>query len=282
MRKVIDTSEQNIKRSIITFDSFADLLATNLEKDYRSKHMDDRDFYGVDNMREADALARKGLPHIGVEAIKLSKTNLALMQGDLYKPVFHEFFDVAGAYVDMGRYVEGTPECMVQFYPNEEPGEAKIVSLIMNISYNCMISATAIKKNGQALMALAEAIETAGKQTEVWSDMHVKGWDGKHVKARTAVRLKKAGEPFDVAMFMYALTHESYLRAHTFNAMHNHGADVRDACGIHNKGQYGIPITSADNMDDFPPYSVYIPCIRDNSQAGKFVPKVLKQLNLID
>ncbi|QXO14364.1 hypothetical protein SEA_CHASER_137 [Mycobacterium phage Chaser] len=285
MRKIRETSEEGRDRSVITFESFHDLINQNREHDYRSAHMGDgggKRFYGCDNMQEADKLARQGLPRSGVEAIKLASQNVALMAGELHRPMFDETYDVSGAVVDMGRYVEGEPECMVQYYPVEEPGQSKIVALILNVTYNCMISAEAIKKNGQAMMALVEAIETTGMQAEIWVDMYVSGgWDATKKYARTAVRLKKAGEPFDVSMFMYALTHNSFLRCHLFNAMHLHPADVRKTCGIYPEGGYGSPIHNAQDMEDFPPYSIYIPVISRDSEAGQFVKGVLKELNLI-
>ncbi|ATG86530.1 hypothetical protein J4T96_gp118 [Mycobacterium phage Finemlucis] len=276
-----EDKERDLKRSVITFDSFDDLLTHNREgTDHRSKHMDDPSFYGVNNMQEADQLGQKGLPKAGIEAINLAEHKVALMAGDLYRPAYDEYHDTAGAFVDMGRYMQGEPECMVDFTPTEEPGQNKIVALILNITYNWAISAKAIKENGQAMFALVEAIETAGMQAEIWVDMYVRGF-GSNYRARTAVRLKKAGEPFDVSMFMYALTHNSFLRAHLFNAMHSHDKDVREACGIHPSGGYGSCINNAADMEDFPPYSIYIPCISHDSQAGKFVPAVLRQLGLM-
>lgn len=282
MRMLRHDEEGDVKRSVVMFDSFDDLLTHNREgTDHRSKHMNDLTFYGVKDMQEADALAQRGLPKAGIEAISLAEHKVAMMAGDLYRPAFTEYHDVSGGYVDMGRYVEGEPECMVDFAPTEEPGQNKIVALILNVSYNCMISAAAIKKNGQAMFALVEAIETCGMQAEIFADMHVSGsGNGGKYYARTAVRLKKAGEPFDVSMFMYALTHNSFLRAHIFNAMHTHDKDVREAVGISPHGGYGFPVNNAQDMGDFPPYSIYIPCISRDSQAGEFVPKVLKQLGL--
>ncbi|QBP29192.1 hypothetical protein KNU48_gp052 [Mycobacterium phage Silverleaf] len=276
-----------VKRSVITFDSFNDLVEHNRTgKDYRSEHMDDYEFYGVHNLREACDLASKGLPKDGVEAINLAEHHVSQIAGDLYRPAFEDFHDTSGAFVDMGRYVEGEPECMISFSPTEEVGQNKIVSLILNITYSWVISAEAIKKNGQSLYALVEAIETCGMQAEIWLDMYVKGSnfradDGARYRCRTAVRLKKAGEPFDVGMFMYALTHNSMLRAHIFNAMHSHDTDVRKACGIHPSGGYGNAIRDATDMDDFPPYSIYIPVISRDQDAGTFVPVVLKRLGLL-
>lgn len=277
-------TEDECQRSVIMFDSFHDAIQKSLEKDYRSEHMngDRENFYGVKDMREAHDLARSGLPHKGVTAIKLASQAVSDMQGQMVKPQFYETNDVSGAVVDMGRYVEGVPECMVEYYPTDLDSDSKIVSLIMNISYNCGISEEAITKQGNAMMGLVEAIELHGKQAEIWTDMHVSGWgDDNKVYCRTAVRLKKAGEPLDVGMFMYALTHPSYLRAIMFNVMQQHPAAFRKACGIGGHGWYGSPVTDAQDMDDFPPYSIYIPTIRDNSQAGKFVSEVLGQMGLL-
>lgn len=269
------------KRSVILFDSFRDMLETNLKHDYVSRDMDQRSFYGVDNMQEAHELANKGLPRIGVEAIRLADHNVQDMQGQMIRPQFYDQFDVSGAVIDMGRYMEGTPECMVEYYPFDSDASQNIVSLILNVTYHAGISKEAITKNGKAMMALVEAIELNGKQAEIWTDMYVHSWGDPKYYARTAVRLKRAGEPFDVGMFMYALTHPSFLRAHMFNAMWSHPESYRSHIGITHSGSYGACIHSATHMDDFPPYSIYIPAIRDNSQAGKFVTDVLKQLNLL-
>ncbi|OYN81756.1 DUF7192 family protein [Mycolicibacterium sphagni] len=273
--------EDGRNRSVVMFESFTELIDHNREHDHRSAAMNST-FYGAANMKEADAMARRGLPRDGVEAINLAHDHVSHVAGDLIRPVFDEFYDTSGSFVDMGRFVDGTPECMVTYFPTDEPGKSNIVTLIMNISYNCGISADAIKKNGQSMMALVEAIETCGLQAEIWADNHVRGSrGGTKVWARTAVKLKRAGEPFDVGMFMYALTHPSFLRSHIFNAMHNHSSEVRRACGIAHSGSYGMPVHAAQDMDDFPPYSIYIPVISSDSQAGKFVPAVLKQLGLV-
>ncbi|AEK07647.1 hypothetical protein KNU44_gp107 [Mycobacterium phage CicholasNage] len=278
MRKFIsEDPEAETKRSVILFDSFYELLDHNKEKDYRSRDMDDLEFYGANNMQEADKMAREGLPREGVKALNIAHHRVAMMAGELTRPVYEDMYATAGAYVDMGRFVSGEPECMVDYNMVEERGVSKIVALILNISYSCDISAGAIRENGLALMALVEAIETQGMQAEIWTDMNAYG-DGH--KARTAVKLKGAGEVFDASMFMYALTHPSFLRGHIFNAMHSHPKEFCDAIGISPHGGYGVPIRAEENMDDFPPYSLYIPAISSNSQAGEFVLMVLKALGL--
>lgn len=275
--------EDGDKRSVLVFDTLTDLLDHNTEKDHRTAAMQDgsqdEKWYGCKSMQEADELARQGLPRLGVEAIEIAQDRLSTIQGDMLRNVFNEFYDTAGATVDMGRYVTGEPECMVNYFPAEELGQSPIVSLILNVSYNSGISPKAIKENGLSLMALIEAVESTGKSVEVWTDMHVKSWGGHW--ARTAVRLKRAGDvSFDAGAFMYALTHPSYLRAHIFNAMHSHPEEYRREIGIKPHGGYGCPVTNATAMDDFPPYSIYIPVMSHDSQAGKFVPLVLKQLGL--
>lgn len=274
------------QRSTLTFDSLHDLLDHNLKDDHRSDAMRAGDspgawYGGVKDLPDAIKLAQKGLPKLGVEAIQLAAQNLTLTQGELMRSAFYDINDTAGSTVDIGRYLEGTPECMIQHLPCEEVGRSPIVTLVMNVSYNGGISAEAITNNGKSMVALIEAVESRGKQCEVWTDMHAIGYrKGKRFTARTAVRLKRAGEPFDVSAFMYALTHPSYLRVQILNAMHTHPEKWRYALGIRPTYGYGIPITNASDMEDFPPYSIYIPCISRDSEAGKFVPLVLKQLGL--
>lgn len=277
------TTEHGCKRSILMFDSLTDLCDHNLKTDYRTEDMQTRnggrEFYGVDNMKEADKLARQGLPREGIQAINLAARKLEDLRGELIYPQYEEYHDTAGAFVDMGRYLEGTPECMTNFTLAENDGHGNIVCIILNITYNSGISREAITKNGQALVALVEAAEAAGKQIEIWVDMYVSG--SHRNRARTAIKLKQAGRIFDTSELMYALTHPSMLRAHIFNAMHTHPAFFRDACGIYPGGCYGNVITNATDMDDFPPYSVYVPCITSDRAAGQYVDRVLKQIGLL-
>lgn len=283
MQHNTDTSDDRIRRSIITFDSLADLIQHNLKDDHRSEAMRDEGhpkwYGGIKNLKRAAELAQQGIPRLGVEAIELAAENLTLKQGDLVHSAFDEIHDTAGATVDIGRYLEGVPECMIQYMPCEDVGRSPIVTLVMNVSYHGGIDAEAITENGKSMVALIEAVESRGKQCEVWTDMYVQSFGGSHL-ARTAVRLKRAGEPFDVSEFMYALSHPSFLRVHILNAMHAHPKDWRDAIGISPGFGYGKPVTNARDMEDFPPYSIYIPCISDESQVGEFVPLVLKQLGL--
>lgn len=279
------------EHALLKFNSFADLLEWN-EKgtDHRSAHMGGSSFYGAKDMPDAYQKAHKGLPRDGIEALDLAEQNVQQMERELLHPTFTPYNDVSGAEVDVALYLQGEPECMVNYQLGDEPKHERVVTIVASVAYHCAISKSAIKKNGQALMALMEAIESTGLQTEIWLDSiqaeDLRNFmsdnpDPKGKTGRIAVRVKAPGEMFDAGMFMYALTHDSFLRSILFNTMHSWPAQFRRALSISSTGHYGYPISKTHRMEDYPEGAIYIPSIRHDSQAGEVVEATLKDLDLL-
>ena len=275
--------------ALLKFTSFNELIEHNENgKDYRSRHMDS-EFYGAKSMPEAYAKAYQGLPREGITALNLAEKNVQQMDRELQRPNFHPYNDVSGCDVDVALYLTGEPECMVNYHLEDEPKHDKVVTIVASVSYHCGISKKAIKTQGQALMALMEAVETAGLQTEIWIDLTTcEGLDfdtklpRKYTKSgRVAVRLKAPGEMFDAGMFMYALTHDSFLRSIIFNTMHYYPEEFRNAIGVTPSGGYGSAVPNEFHMEDFPEGAVHIPAISKDADAGKIVHEKLKELDLI-
>lgn len=272
------------QRAVVTFDSFGDFLATNEQgEDYRSVEMDgDPEFYGARNMQQAYALAHCGLPREGIEALNIAEERVQQLDRELIKNQFDPMWDVSGAQVDVARYLEGEPECMVNYTLEDIPREVPIVTIVASLSFHCGISGSAITKHGQAIMALMEAVESTGLQTEVWVENNSSsGYGGGGLSGRTKIRLKGAGELFDAATFMYALTHPSMLRSLIFNSMHYYPEQWRDAMGIAPGSFYGFPVQEAADMDDYPEGAIFLPAIRNDHEAGKVLMVALKELGLL-
>jgi hypothetical protein len=122
-------------------------------------------------------------------------------------------WDVTGAEVDVGAYLSGIPECMVDAIPREVSRRGKVVSFLVPAGYSHTVEHQAIINRGLALATLCTAIIDAGHSVEIWSGFT--GWlDLPETKERFqgVARVIEAGEPFDVGRLIFAVAHPAMLR----------------------------------------------------------------------
>lgn len=144
-------------------------------------------------------------------------------------------WDVTGSEVDIGAYLAGVPECMVDAVPQRTSRRGRIVAFLVPASYSNQTPHSLIRNRGIALATLCSAIIAAGHSVEIWS-----GFVGMidDCRARTVARVVAAGEPLDLGRLIFAVAHPLMLRRLWFavwDAEHPDLAEwVRD-------GNYGIP-----------------------------------------
>lgn len=267
------------KHAQLVFDNLTELVDYAEHNPHMAEHMTRRmepEFYGADSLSEVISIARAGLPADGIEAMQLSDTTVSDME--LMSSQFQSVYDVTGSQVDVARYLSNEPECMINYYMEPTPRQDQIVTLVLGVGIPWDITTAAIKKHGQALMSVADAIERSGKQTEIWADLSMSSRKNEKT-ARISVRLKAPGDLFDAASFMYALTHPSMCRALMFNAFHALPEPWHEPVGVGSfYGYYGNP---PSHEPDYPDGTVFIPAIRENNQAAALVAATLRQLGLV-
>lgn len=275
---------------LMRFNTFTEYVNHNEEHDFHGEHMDEgRAFYGADTMQEAIDLARTGLPRDGVKALDTAATKVEETERELMIPRFHSLYAVDGADVDVARYLSGEPENMIGYYLDEAPGIGRVATLVVSISYSAGISTKTITKRGHAIMALLEAIERTGMQTEVWSDHTTSdnynyfGGDAAVPSGastiRQAVKIKSPGELFDPSTFMYVFTHTSMVRALGFNTMHTFPEHLHQQFSI--PGSLGYPVTKEYRLEDYPEGAIFIPSVRTDEEPTKVYRDTLRQLGLL-
>lgn len=262
------------KHTFVKYDSLAEFIAdneTNGRNPRWNETMNER-FHGATSLTELYELARKGLPREGIKALELSDVEQHQRDRELANVQFQSMYDVMGSQVDVARYLSGEPECMVNYYFDERPRTESIVTLALGIAVNVHVKAESITKHGRRLVALAEAIDSSGLQTEIYVDFTgVSGRDS----GRWAVRVKAPGELFDAGAFMFALTHPGMVRGLGFNTMQHWHTRA-----LQNPGQtYGV--SAFIETADYPAGTIYVPAMRTDADAGKCVDTVLRDLGLI-
>lgn len=231
-------------------------------------------------------LARCGLPVEGVEALNLAEERLQERERALVSQRFETVPSPEGAFVDIAKFLEGDPYNMVAFSIADETRVESIVTLVIAVGVRSDVSTDAYKERGQKVMALVEAIEQTGLQTEIWLDKTAESRSRRGLFERTtgrqAILFKAAGDPYDATALMYALCHVSMHRVLGFNTMHAMPSRFRSALGV--GVSYGSSVHDRElpHPEDYPEGAIYIPGLRDNRDAQRFdTDEILRQLNLL-
>jgi hypothetical protein len=152
---------------------------------------------------EALKLAEYGWPD-GRKEVRAIADNLSLADKVHRQEIV---YDVVGDCWDMGKAVAGEPECAMSFedYPEEQNG-LNIVKIIVNTAFSGGIDESIIRARGAAILALLEALETAGKRLELWAIFSENnGYD-------VRVCVKHSDETAQDDLIAFALAHPSFSR----------------------------------------------------------------------
>lgn len=182
-----------------------------------------------------------------VDAEKL----VAHIETDLGYAMVNDFqatYDVAGAEVDMGRFMAGEPECMVESLPMKVMRTGRVVKIAVPVCYPSTINAETVLARGAAVMALVNAFAMMQHPVEIYATTNIHGnWskrngtDGKQTSPRLSysVRVQDADQPLNMGRVMYALAHPTMLRHLSFAVEHTEDEKVRGYFGV--GGSYGHP-----------------------------------------
>lgn len=125
-------------------------------------------------------------------------------------------YDVEGIGIDIGRYLDGEPECWQRWEHSIVEGSGnKVIKLCFNISASGGISTDVITARGSIVAALIELLEYAGNRVEVYAAFGGKASSRYTQEAKILV--KSADQPLDSPRIAFALAHPAMLRRLMFN-----------------------------------------------------------------
>lgn len=146
-------------------------------------------------------MAETGWPEGSQKARKLlSKVDMPLIE-DTHSATYH---DVSGAYVDVGQFVEGVPECMVDF--RADTRKARFAHIVVGGCFSAGYTADTIMERGVCIAALIDALESAGVRCSVeLITRHGIDWE-------TSVRLKETTDALNLDTLAFAIAHPACFR----------------------------------------------------------------------
>jgi hypothetical protein len=233
------------------------------------------EFYGVGSYDELRHLAEHGWQDVEADAMAIVESVIDGVERTHDLDTFTPVYDVTGGAVDVGRFLSGEPECMVDYLPVPTTDVGRVITLCASVTYSGAVDVESIKRRGHTVAALAFALTRIGLAVELWADMSA---GNSSVTHRARVLVKGANDELDVARIMFAFTHPAMLRGIGFGVMNSYPENIRDAYG---RGLYGSPV---DPKRDLPDGTIYLPSIcssHDVPDAYLTVVSTLRELGVL-
>jgi hypothetical protein len=134
-----------------SLEEFISDISTDDFDNHCVKHNLKKSWSGVSSFKEAVQIAREGLE---VERINLDMSNFKHEQ-----VVTETHYDVSGATVDVGTFLSGVPECMLNFTQASNP---KMVTIYVDARENGGASDDIFTDKAKAISCLVDELESRG------------------------------------------------------------------------------------------------------------------------
>lgn len=141
-----------------------------------------------------------------------------------------------GLVLDVERYREGDPECLLRWEDSDDIMEGQgDVRILVNVCVSSMVSSEVLQGRGAAVVALVQALELAGKRVELTIAANVSD------KIETQFIAKPMGEPLQLDQLAFSVASADMFRRFMFACWERAPKAVRDAVGVYQFGSYGMP-----------------------------------------
>jgi hypothetical protein len=177
--------------------------------------------YGEDNhcnRSDAFELARVGWMAKQDAALELVEDAITEVESDLDVTAWSPVWDVQGGAVDVGQYLAGEPECMIEYPPTVVPRTGRVVTIVSSIMLSSAVRPETVIKRGTMIAALAMILERKGYNTEIWADLSC---HGERYTMHDRILVKGANDVVDPSRILYALANPSMPRVIGFSGMYS-------------------------------------------------------------
>lgn len=215
---MIVNSIRNGNGKQVVFTSMADVITNMADRPGRYRANGDDAWTGARSLGHAVSMLRDGWSEGRqvVDGIVGSlESSLQQVAHDMVQEMTH---DVAGAYPDMGRFMDGEPECMVQFVPTNDTTSGQVTRLLVDNGACAKYTADWMTKRAGAVASLVHVLGMIGRSVEVWIASPVDINGNLH---DTVVRVHEAGAPVNIDSIAFALGHPAMLRRITFECRYD-------------------------------------------------------------
>jgi hypothetical protein len=255
INQVLD--ENHLRMEYDSIEDFASVAAPLVEERYHMgmrTPLDDTHFYGdTGTVGAAFVMARDGWDAHLQDTLDIARSAVETVEQEHDTLSFQPEWQVSGGMVDMGAYLAGEPECMIEFPPAKTTRVGRVITLCASISLSSSVSAEQLILKGKVITALALELERLGINVELIADQSV-GSNISDKRMTQRVTVKSANDALDPARILYAYAHPSMLRVIALCNYHAMPAEWQDAMGT--GVGYGRPCAPPQ---DLPEGTMYLP-----------------------
>jgi len=226
---------------------------------------------GTHDLPEAIAQARYGWPKgRGLRERAMASMTIDHLVGQ--RLTVESFFDFAGDEPDVGRYLDGEPDNMIDYSLRYDRG-GKIANLLVNIGTSCDRSAGQIMRRGMAVM-MAHDILTANGYS-----LGITAAEAAHNHARTQteyyVPIVCPGDHIDADVLTFCMASPAFLRRLVFALNDNETDKLRESMGFYSNKGYGYPTNIKTPL---PPHTIMIGQDEGMGMGEKDVPAYAEKI----
>jgi hypothetical protein len=218
--KTINDTVNGVLRCIEVYESLGEAVrhAQN-NPEPKSSNSNDKEFSLTASLQDACELATNGWSDVRPQVDKLFgelESSIAMVLDESYSIRF----DYSGDSVDMGRYMSGDPECMMDYVTEPQARMGRVIKVMVNVANSARITPKQIMDRGVVVVALLDVLNKLGVGVELWTEMAISdGGVDTGNRFSQLVKIHDSSEMLDVDSTMFAIAHPSMLRRLAFGAI---------------------------------------------------------------
>jgi hypothetical protein len=220
--------------------------------------------------------AREGWDKHEAEAMDVAAEAVRMVETII--PQFLPHHDVTGADIDMGRYMSGEPENMVEYPLQMVSTVGSVVTLCADVQTTGSVSDRCSVRRGLTVAGLAMALNRLGHQTDLWlsDEYYTETRPDERVIIRTHV--KSPNDFIDPKRIMFAFAHPGVQRGLGFAvASSTKGKDGTYGAALA-AGMMGVVTHTTRNL---PEGTIYLPPLYRETDAPNAAEELRRYLGQI-
>jgi hypothetical protein len=154
-------------------------------------------------------------------------------------------WDIAGGFVDIGKYMSGEPECMGSVRTRVSPKGKSIECWRLSISTSFGVDSSKMVELAKSVAVAISRVESRGKRVKLTISIPVKSHND--ILCRTDIVIKNAGDAISPSSLAYGCGHPSLLRRLVF-ATYERGTPEQV---LMSQDGYGTPCDDTKNQSEY-------------------------------
>lgn len=228
------------------------LPSTNRGRSSRKEN--NLEFSGTKTFGEAVIFAKRGWPE---QAKKIALNSSRLFAKTKSWVSYQEKIEyaVCGHSIDIAKFVEGEPECVMEIGYQKGSGSNKkrIIKIDIPFSYSWQLTPEEILKHGSRVVALIQLVEFSGYNTYIQASSYKRNSYSNSRKIGIHFPLKLPDQPLDLNRIAFALCHPSFLRRIFFSFEETLPKKIVESIGFNLDSDYGESIGYKAELTTYQP-----------------------------